>query len=50
MRPGLALLAGLVISAAGLAAVLLSAMDLVGVLLIGAGVVVALAGQRATRR
>lgn len=46
MRPGFALVGGLLISAAGLAVVLLSAADLVGVLLIAGGVAVAVAGNR----
>jgi hypothetical protein len=46
MRPGFALVGGLLISVVGLLTVLLSAADLVGVLLITAGVVVAVAGNR----
>lgn len=46
MRPGLALVGGLLISVVGLITVLVSAADLVGVLLIAAGVAVAVAGNR----
>ena len=46
MRPGFALVGGLLISVMGLLTVLMSAADLVGVLLIAAGVAVAVAGNR----
>ena len=46
MRSALALLGGMAISAAGIGVVIGSDQDLPGVLLIGAGVVVALLGMR----
>ncbi len=46
MRPVLSLLVGFAISVVGLIVVLGSALDMVGVLLIAAGVVVALLGVR----
>lgn len=46
MRPGFALVGGLLISVVGLLTVLFSAADLAGVLLIAAGVAVAVAGNR----
>lgn len=46
MRPGFALVGGLMISVLGLLTVLVSVADLVGVLLIAAGVAVAVAGNR----
>jgi hypothetical protein len=46
MRPGLALVGGLLISVFGLATVFVSTADLVGVLLIAGGVAVAVAGNR----
>lgn len=46
MRSALSLLGGMAISAAGVGVVVGSDQDLVGVLLIGAGVVVALLGMR----
>ncbi len=46
MRPGFALVGGLLISVVGLLTVLMSPADLVGVLLITAGVAVAVAGNR----
>jgi hypothetical protein len=49
MRPVLSLLLGLAISIAGLVVVLASDLDIPGVLLSAAGVVVALLGIRTTR-
>ncbi len=49
MRPVLSLLIGLAISLLGLVVVLASALDIPGVLLIAAGVVVALLGVRTSR-
>jgi hypothetical protein len=46
VRSGLALLGGIVISAAGVGVAVRSDFDLVGALLIAAGGVVAAAGQR----
>ncbi len=49
MRPVLSLLVGLAISIVGLVVVLASELDIPGVLLIAAGVVVALLGIRTKR-
>jgi NO-binding membrane sensor protein with MHYT domain len=49
MRPVLSLLIGIVVSAFGLWVVLATDLDIPGVLLIGAGVVVALLGVRTGR-
>jgi hypothetical protein len=46
MRSAISLLGGMAISAAGIMVVIGSASDLVGVLLIGAGVLVAMLGAR----
>lgn len=46
MRPGFALVGGLLISGLGLVTVLASAADIVGVLLIAGGVCAAVAGNR----
>lgn len=46
MRPGFALVGGLLISVLGLVTVLASPADFVGVLLIAGGVCVAVAGNR----
>lgn len=48
MRSALSLLGGMAVSAAGIGVVVGTDHDLVGVLLIGAGVAVALLGMRVT--
>jgi hypothetical protein len=49
MRPVLSLLVGIAVSIVGLMVVVWSAYDIAGVLLIAAGVIVALLGVRTTR-